>query len=456
GLDSGNASSTSQSGISGIAGNTSVRTGDKETGIGKIFDQDKVQKDIDAQTQITLAFSQQAPKAVATFAGGRASDLRDQAKNEPDLDKRAELMADARKWDEGGVYRIALHTATGALSGGVAGALGAGATASAAPLLTDLQNNVRDGLINAGVDPTTAILTSQTIALGTAAGMGALMSGGSTAGAGMGLAVDANNRQLHPDEKTWIKNNAERYATQKGISVDEAQQRLTAQGDRQVQNGSPGAWDQDASAFLSQAHGLLAADGASGPGYMFYATPEQKANPAMYAGFGGTNTPSASNIAAAMNRDQAIRQDVSDATLGAAGIAGAIAGAGPLSAGAMDAYAAYKAAAAGYSQGAALGTGMAVGGASYTGSAIYAGMRSDQDFYTAFNQHFSYSGLAAATTIGGLTGMYGTAMFGWAGIPNSIKNVATLPGFIIRFNSGVFGKAAGSATQGAINSSANQ
>lgn len=49
----GKAQSTTQSGISGIAGNTAARTGDKETGIGKIFDQTKVQKEIDAQTKIT-------------------------------------------------------------------------------------------------------------------------------------------------------------------------------------------------------------------------------------------------------------------------------------------------------------------------------------------------------------------------------------------------------------------
>ena len=52
--------------------------------------------------------------------------------------------------------------------------------------------------------------------------------------------------------------------------------------------------------------------------------------------------------------------------------------------------------------------------------------------------------------------MYSTAMFGWAGIPNSIKNVTTLPGFVIRMNSGVAGKAAGSATQEAVKSSTSQ
>ncbi|HWW06824.1 hypothetical protein [Collimonas sp.] len=238
--------------------------------------------------------------------------------------------------------------------------------------------------------------------------------------------MSANNRQLRPTEETWIKNNAERYATQKGIHYDQAVQELTAQGDRQVQNGSPGAWDQDASAFLSQAKGMLAADGASGPGYMFYATPDQKANPAMYAGFGGTNTPSAADLAAAINRDQVIRQGVSDATLGAAGIAGAIAGAGPLSAGAMDAYAAYKAAAAGYSRGLALGSGMAIGGASYTGGAaggaFYDKVMKGQSVAAGFDQRFSYPGLGAAMAVGGLTGMYSTAMFGWAGLAYQIPS----------------------------------
>jgi len=45
----------------GNAGDTTVRTGDKPTGIAKIFDADKVQKDIAAKTQITQMFSTLAP-----------------------------------------------------------------------------------------------------------------------------------------------------------------------------------------------------------------------------------------------------------------------------------------------------------------------------------------------------------------------------------------------------------
>ena len=62
GKDSGSAGSTTRSGISGIAGNTAVRTGDKETGIAKIFDADKVQKNTDAQVTVTKTFTQESIK----------------------------------------------------------------------------------------------------------------------------------------------------------------------------------------------------------------------------------------------------------------------------------------------------------------------------------------------------------------------------------------------------------
>jgi filamentous hemagglutinin len=63
-----NASSTTTSGISGIAGNTAVRTGDASTGLQPIFDLDKVRADINAQVAITTAFTQQAGKAVGDYA----------------------------------------------------------------------------------------------------------------------------------------------------------------------------------------------------------------------------------------------------------------------------------------------------------------------------------------------------------------------------------------------------
>ncbi|QRX81620.1 hypothetical protein [Glaciimonas sp. PAMC28666] len=263
---------------------------------------------------------------------------------------------------------------------------------------------------------------------------------------------------MHPDEKTWIKTNAERYAAHKGISLDQAQQELTAQADRQVQAGSPGAWDQSAYTFLQEAgRGLLPSEGKSGTGFMFYTTPEQKANADMYAGYGGTNKPSDDDINAAMDRDQTIRELASKATLAAA----ALAGTGAVAGSAVEAYAAYRAAAAAYSAGTALGTGMAVSGGIYTaGAAVNAGIDqvfgTGQPFGTGFSQRFSYPGLGAAMTAGGLIGMYGTAMFSWAGVPNALGNWLTLPGFVIRTNSAVFGNVAGQAAQGAVKSSSMQ
>lgn len=81
GTDSGSAVSTTKAGISGIAGNSAVRTGDKETGIQKIFDADAVQKEINAQTQITQLFGQQAGKAVGDYAQAQRKALQEQLKN---------------------------------------------------------------------------------------------------------------------------------------------------------------------------------------------------------------------------------------------------------------------------------------------------------------------------------------------------------------------------------------
>ena len=204
GQDSGKAGSTTLAGISGMAGNTAVRSGDRETGIARIFDADKVQKDIDAQVKITQMFGQLAPKAAADFAVSRSKALKDQAGQESDIVKRAALYAEARLWDEGGTYRVALHAAIGGLAGGTSGALGAGAVASAAPLLNELQDSVTQALMAAGASDAVAKATGQLVALSTATGLGAAVSGGNIAGAASGLNVDANNRQLHITEKAML------------------------------------------------------------------------------------------------------------------------------------------------------------------------------------------------------------------------------------------------------------
>lgn len=204
GQDSGKAGSTTLAGISGMAGNTAVRSGDRETGIQKIYDQQQVQKEIEAQVKITQQFGQLAPKAAADFATSQSKALKDQAGQESEAVKRSALYAEARLWDEGGAYRVALHAAIGGLAGGASGALGAGAVASAAPLINELQDSVTRALMAAGASDAVARAAGQLVALGTATGLGAAVSGGTTAGAVSGLNVDANNRQLHITEKAIL------------------------------------------------------------------------------------------------------------------------------------------------------------------------------------------------------------------------------------------------------------
>ncbi|TYK67491.1 hypothetical protein FSY59_27180, partial [Comamonas sp. Z3] len=171
GQDSSSAQGTTTAGISGIAGDQSVRTGDT-TGIERIFDQNKVQREIDAQVAITAEFGKQASKAAGTYADQRAIAAR-----------RAGNEAEAKKWDEGGEYRNALHTGIGALTGGLEGAVGAALSTSALPSIGEsiaalnLPDGVRDAL-NAAV--------------GTA--LGAV---GGTSGAAAGLNQAGNNYISH-------------------------------------------------------------------------------------------------------------------------------------------------------------------------------------------------------------------------------------------------------------------
>ena len=192
----------------------------------------QTQKEINAQTQITQAFSREAPKAVASYAASQAADLPVQARKEPDAEKRAALQAEAAKWDEGGVYRIALHTATGALGGGVSGAAGAAASASAAPQMNDLQDGLQKSLQSAGVSEGAAKCIAQSVAGLTAAGVGAAVGGAQ--GAATALTVDANNRQLHPTEEQWLKSKAKDFAKKENITEKEATERLTQQALKDV------------------------------------------------------------------------------------------------------------------------------------------------------------------------------------------------------------------------------
>jgi hypothetical protein len=229
GTDSDNAKSITRAGISGYAGNLVARTGDAESGIPKIFDVDKVQRELDAQVTITRAFGQVAPKAVADFADRKTQryskaklakeGLETALANETDPERRAQLeqardeanqylianQNDYDKWREGGVYRVALHAALGGLAGGFSGALGAGAAASAAPAFNELQDRLARSLTNAGASENTAAGIARLITGVTAAGVGGAITGGDFAGSGQAFNVDSNNRQLHEEEVARIK-----------------------------------------------------------------------------------------------------------------------------------------------------------------------------------------------------------------------------------------------------------
>ncbi len=123
GSDGDSASSTTLAAISGIAGNTEARTGDRETGIGRIFDADKVQKEIDAQVQITQAFNEHAPKAAATYATNQIADLKRQAELETDPVRKAELLDEASKWGVNGSYAVAMNIIIGAVGGNLESAI---------------------------------------------------------------------------------------------------------------------------------------------------------------------------------------------------------------------------------------------------------------------------------------------------------------------------------------------
>ena len=81
-------------------------------------------QEVQAQVLITTAFGQVAAKGIGDYADKK----REEAKSIGDKDEAA-------KWDEGGVYRVAAHTAAGALSGGIAGAVGAASSATLMPMI---------------------------------------------------------------------------------------------------------------------------------------------------------------------------------------------------------------------------------------------------------------------------------------------------------------------------------
>jgi len=146
GSDSGRAGSVTQAGISGIAGNKDARTDDKEAGIGKIFDAEKVRKDINAQVTITQAFGQQATLAVKIYADTQRAALRAQLKQASTPEEKQQIQDQINQVNLN--ERIA-NVAVGILAGQTGTAITKGVLSEVGDLAR--QETVRNSALFAGI-----------------------------------------------------------------------------------------------------------------------------------------------------------------------------------------------------------------------------------------------------------------------------------------------------------------
>ncbi|MCL1624426.1 hypothetical protein M2R47_09320, partial [Moraxella sp. Tifton1] len=164
--------------------------------IANDFDKEQALKELNAQTVITTEFGREAPKVVADFS-------KDQIKriaSDPNLTPE-EKTTEQQKWAEGGIYRVALHTAVGVIgTGTIEGAVTTGSIAASAPIIDKLSEQTTKQLVKAGISEDTAqnatsLITSLAIATATQS------AGVDTSSTVMAVNADAFNRQLHKQEK---------------------------------------------------------------------------------------------------------------------------------------------------------------------------------------------------------------------------------------------------------------
>ncbi len=195
GSASGSDGSITESGISGLAGNADLRTGDEETGIDQIFDLNQVQNELDTSIMVTAEFGTAATKQIGDYADQQlkeAQELLVEASLLSGLDpERAQELRDEAdainaQWGPNGTSRIIAHTIVGALTGGTAGAAGAAGGTIAAPI-------IHDSLIENGIDGATAEILTTLLTTGIGGLLGG-MEGGATA-----YNEVTNNYLSHPE-----------------------------------------------------------------------------------------------------------------------------------------------------------------------------------------------------------------------------------------------------------------
>jgi filamentous hemagglutinin len=163
------------------------------------------------------------------------------------MQKHAATDEDRAAWADGSRNKVILHGVVGAamasLGGGSAaqGALGSTASEAASGAMQDFLK--RNGVVEGTSEWNTYMELGSAIVGGAAGG-----------GVGAAAAIDGDlyNRQLHPTEAALIRANAEKYASQKGITKEEAIKELTQQALVQVDSKWATRYDSDsdASAFL--------------------------------------------------------------------------------------------------------------------------------------------------------------------------------------------------------------
>ncbi|WFF38097.1 hemagglutinin repeat-containing protein [Moraxella nasibovis] len=176
------------------------------------FDKEQAAKELNAQTVITTEFGREIPKQIGDYA----------------QDKELELLAqgnieEAKKWAEGGIYRVALHTAAGLLATGtIEGTLSTGAVASIAPTFNKLQAKLTEKLTEQGLDEDTAKNISNSALTLLIMGVGA-STGLDTSSTAYAVNTDVNNRQLHPTEKELAKSLFEK-AKREGLKTADGEE----------------------------------------------------------------------------------------------------------------------------------------------------------------------------------------------------------------------------------------
>jgi filamentous hemagglutinin len=220
-------------------------------------------------------------------------------------------IAQKNGWKDSSPQKIALHAIAGYIQANAAGQNGATGALAA------MGNEAFTQAVNAYIDkalPTPTVkdplhptaeetaqlrenaLSRKALAESAASLLGAtavaLVGGSNQAiafGGAVALNADRNNRQLHPDERQWAKDNAAKYrqylanTTGEKISTEEAYQRLLSAGYAVTDDAASktGQSDELAKRFLAE----------TAPKTMFSTTAEERANPLLGGNADGSYTP---------------------------------------------------------------------------------------------------------------------------------------------------------------------